>query len=70
MNQDLTSFEYNAPDAEQLERLKRTRSAIRDAYNVIMKELPPCRERSLAITKLEEASMWANKGVVFNPVPA
>ena len=25
-----------------------------------------CRENSIAITKLEEVSMWANKGIVFN----
>ena len=62
-------FEYHAPDADQLERLKRTRSAIREAYLVVIAELPNCRERSLAITKLEEASMWANKGVVFAPKP-
>lgn len=31
--------------------------------NVIMDCTPPGRERSLAITKLEEAVMWAVKGL-------
>ena len=30
----------------------------------ILKALPPCREVSLALTKLEECSMWATKGIV------
>ena len=34
--------------------------------DLILAELPNTRERSLAITKLEESSMWMNKCVVFN----
>ncbi|MCK5479645.1 MAG: hypothetical protein KAJ06_00810 [Gammaproteobacteria bacterium] len=29
------------------------------AYSIVT-NAPPCRERSLAITKIEEALMWAN----------
>lgn len=32
--------------------------------------MPCCRERSVAITKLEEVSMWANKGSVMQPEEA
>lgn len=28
--------------------------------------VPPCRERSLALTKLEECSMWSKAGVARN----
>lgn len=27
---------------------------------------PPCRETSLAMTKLEECVMWANKGLAWH----
>lgn len=30
----------------------------------MLKTLPQCREISLALTKLEECSMWATKGIV------
>lgn len=29
----------------------------------LVRELPPCRELSLALTKLEEAMMWANAAI-------
>lgn len=31
----------------------------------LLNTLPPSRYRSLALTKLEECSMWAKKAVVF-----
>lgn len=41
------------------------------AFGFVILAQPPSRERSLAITKLEEAVMWAVKGVVLAaPVPA
>lgn len=49
-------------DAEKasMTRIKDWGSA---GLNVIMDCTPPGRERSLAITKLEEAVMWAVKGL-------
>lgn len=32
-----------------------------------VEQLPVSRERSLAITNLEQALMWANKAIVFGP---
>lgn len=34
--------------------------------NVIFDNVPPGRERSLALTKLEELSMWAKAGIARN----
>ena len=34
-----------------------------DAFSRLLKSLPPSRERSIAITKLEESSMWAIRGL-------
>lgn len=31
----------------------------------VLDTMPHCRERSLALTKLEEASMWVSKGLAL-----
>ena len=41
-------------------------SAVKDAthdFGKLLDSLPPSRKRSIAITKLEEASMWAVRGL-------
>lgn len=58
-------FQYHAPSDEQLVRLQAMREAALAYTRVIMENLPNCRERSVALTKIEESSMWANKGAVF-----
>lgn len=65
----MNPFEYQRPDASMVEKIEAVRQACRATYEVLL-ALPTSRERSLAITKLEEVSMWANKGIVFNPAPA
>jgi hypothetical protein len=37
-----------------------------DYAQMIIMNVPPCRERSLALTKLEESVMWAVKGIILN----
>ena len=37
------------------------------ACEQLIEQTPPSRERSLAITKLEEAIMWAVKGLTATP---
>lgn len=59
-------FEYQRPTEKQVDRITLVREACKDLYDLLLDTLPNCRERSLAITKLEEVSMWANKGIVFN----
>lgn len=59
-------FEYQRPTAEHVQQIETVRNALKAVHDTILETLPPSRERSLAITKLEEASMWANKGIVFN----
>lgn len=60
-------FEYQQPTPEQTETIKAVRAAMQIAYDTLLERIPSSRERSLAITKLEEASMWANKAIVFAP---
>ena len=59
-------FDYQKPTPEHVAQIETVRKALKDAHDVILATIPPSRERSLAVTKLEEASMWANKGIVFN----
>lgn len=57
-------FAYQKPTTAQTAQIEAVRASCRDLHNLIL-SLPPGRERSLAVTKLEEVSMWANKGIVF-----
>lgn len=57
-------FDYHRPNDEQIAQIATVREGCKALHAVIL-TLPPCRERSLAITKLEEVSMWANKGIVM-----
>jgi hypothetical protein len=58
-------FEYHNPNEEQTERIVLFRRLLKDTYDRIMEQVDPSRERSLAITKLEECSMWLNKAIVL-----
>lgn len=62
---ELHPFEYQKPTEEHVAKITEVREACKTLHDVLL-TLPECRERSLAITKLEEASMWANKGIVFH----
>lgn len=58
-------FVYQAPDNETLDKLIEIREACGLAYTAILEFVPACAERTLAIRRLEEANMWANKALVF-----
>jgi len=60
------SFTYHAPHGTQQERYKELRDKARSLAIMIIEMTPPSREQSLAITKLEEAIMWANKAIACN----
>lgn len=42
------------------------REEIRYVAKTVLRVVPPGREQSLAITKLEEAMFWANAGIARN----
>lgn len=62
-------FEYHPPKDEQT---KAAHERIRELCMITALEInvltPEGREKSLAITKLEEAMMWANAAIARNPV--
>ena len=49
--------------AEQKERIQAIREMFSDIYNSIEAICRDSREKSLAMTKLEEAQFWAIKGI-------
>ncbi len=60
-------FHYHRPSPAAVEAIEKIRAGCRAMQAVLDDALPePSREKSLAITKLEEVSMWANKSVVIN----
>ncbi len=50
-------------NTEQQERIDQIRDCFQDLYDSIDELCKDSRERSLAITKLEEAQFWAIKGI-------
>ena len=59
-------FTYHAPKGDQQQRYVELRNKGKELAELIAKHSSPSREQSLAITKLEEAIMWANAGIARN----
>jgi hypothetical protein len=60
------NFQYHAPKGDQQERYGTLRLYGKDLANKINELCPDSREKSLAMTKLEEAVMWANAAIARN----
>lgn len=60
------NFTYHAPKGDQQERYEQIRSYGRAFARLIDNICPDSREKSLAMTKLEEAVMWANAAIARN----
>jgi len=59
-------FTYHAPKEDQPRRYEIIRARAK-LFAVKINDLcPDSRERSLALTKLEEAAMWANASIARN----
>lgn len=59
-------FEYIQPNEKSIADIQSVRSAFSTIASLVINTLRDSREKSLVITKLEEASMWANKGILFH----
>ena len=61
-------FTYHPPKPElnQARRYEIIREHGKDFGLHLVDECPPSRERSLALTKLEEVVMWANAAIARN----
>ena len=56
-------FKFHPADSDTGEIHQRIREACELAAHKLNALVPPGREQSLALTKLEEAMFWANAGV-------
>lgn len=56
-------FDYHRPDAERVISHESVRGKCRDLAHDLDTILPPGREKSLALTKLEEVLMWSNAAI-------
>jgi hypothetical protein len=60
------AFTYHAPKEGQPEKYQAIREKAKELAYMIDELVPDSREKSLAMTKLEECSMWANAGIARN----
>ena len=60
------NFIYHAPKPDQIEIYGEIRSRGRVLATYLNDVCPDSREKSLALTKLEECIMWANASIARN----
>ena len=59
-------FTYHAPKSEQIDKYLKVRQMQLDFAIAINELCPESREKSLAITHLEEVGYWTNAGIARN----
>lgn len=62
----IRNFTYHPPKDGQPERYNDLRDAARGLADLVNNMCPDSREKSLALTKLEESIMWANASIARN----
>jgi hypothetical protein len=60
------AFKYHAPKPGQPEKYEALRSNAKILARLIDLNCPDSREKSLAMTNLEQAVMWANAAIARN----
>jgi hypothetical protein len=67
MNEQIEkAFEYHMPKIGQPQRYKELRDFAKEFAKLVDSLCPNSREKSLAMTKIEEAIMWANAAIARN----
>jgi hypothetical protein len=67
MGKDIANrFTYHKPEGSQPERYVAIRDKAKELAELIAQTSHESREQSLALTKLQEAVMWANAGIACN----
>lgn len=66
IKQLMSAFTYHAPKAGQPEKYTVIRDTAKGLAMLINDNCPDSREKSLAMTKLEECVMWANASIARN----
>jgi len=57
------NFKYHKPTEDQASRYNHLRDKAKEYATMVLEFCPDSLERSLALTKLEEAVMWANASI-------
>jgi hypothetical protein len=60
------NFTYHSPKEDQPERYEAIRQNAKSLAFLLVDLCPDSRERSLALTKLEECVFWANASIARN----
>jgi hypothetical protein len=69
-DQDLEHrFNFHPADAEKAKKHETIRAECKQLAATVKTMVPPGREQALAITKIEEAMMWANAGLARGVPP-
>ena len=67
VNEELeNNFMYHSPKEGQLEKYTAIREKAKELAYLIEQECPNSREKSVAMTNLETAVMWANASIARN----
>lgn len=67
MNEQIeNNFMYHSPKNGQTEKYEKIRAKAKELAYLIDGECPNSREKSLAMTKLEDSVMWANASIARN----
>lgn len=59
-------FTYHSPKETQPERYREIRAKAKELAEMILLDCPPSRERSLALTSLDDVVMRANASIARN----
>lgn len=59
-------FSYHAPKGDQAERYAIIREGAKELARIIDEKCPDSREKSLALTNLQQSVMWANASIAIN----
>ncbi len=59
-------FTYHAPKGDQAQRYERLRTLAKELAYAINSACPDSREKALAITSLQQTTMWANAAIAIN----
>lgn len=60
------TYAHHSPGAAAIAKIAELRKAFSHLHQIIEDTAPPSRERSVALTELENSAMWAIKSVVCN----
>lgn len=60
------NFSYHSPKEGQPQKYEQIRKTAKELAYMLEESVPNSREKSLAMTNLEQAVFWANAGIARN----